>query len=93
KVLDADGSTYASDIYSFGIVAWEVLSRELPWSTVTHPKEIYIRVVLKNMRPVMPDDAPTKIAEVARACWAPEPADRPAFSAILERMKSNGWNE
>ncbi|CAM9094785.1 unnamed protein product, partial [Laminaria digitata] len=92
-VLDTDGSTYTSDVFSSEIVAWEVLSRELPWSTVTHPKEIYLRVVLKNMRPVLPDDAPTKISEVAKACWAPDAVDRPTFSAILERMKSNGWNE
>ncbi|CAM9503069.1 unnamed protein product [Laminaria digitata] len=84
---------YASDIYSFGIVASEVLSRQPPWSTVTHPNNIYTRVVLKKMRPVMPDGAPTKIADIARACWAQELGDRPTFSVILESMKSNGWNE
>ena len=38
----------ASDVYSFGIVAWEVLSRELPWGSVSHPQEVYIPVVLKE---------------------------------------------
>ncbi|CAM9606844.1 unnamed protein product, partial [Hapterophycus canaliculatus] len=50
EVLDATRSTYASDVYSFGIVAWEVLSRELPWANVTHPRDVYIRVVLKGLR-------------------------------------------
>ncbi|CAM9939155.1 unnamed protein product, partial [Laminaria digitata] len=93
QVLDATGSTYASDVYSFGIVIWEVLSRQLPWAAATHPKEIYIRVVLKNVRPGFPEEAPERIAEVARACWAGEPGDRPTFSAVLEAMKSSGWNE
>ena len=92
-MLHAAGSTYASDVYSFGIVVWEVLSREIPWATVTHPRDIYIRVVLNDLRPVIPDDAPTEIADVARACWVGEPRDRPTFMAIMEDMKSNHWNE
>ena len=93
KVLHVAGSTYASDVYSFGIVVWEVLSRELPWSTVTHPKDIYIRVALNDLRPDMPEGAPTEIADVARACWVERPADRPTFSIMMKNMKANKWNE
>ncbi|CAM9735233.1 unnamed protein product, partial [Laminaria digitata] len=85
-------NTYASDVFSFGIVVWEVLSRQLPWATVTHPRDIYIRVVLNELRPNIPDDAHADIADVARACWAGEPGDRPTFSAIVKGMKSNPWN-
>ena len=60
-MLNAAGSTYSSDVYSFGVVVWEVRSRELPWATVTHPRDVYIRVVLNGLRPVIPDDAPTEI--------------------------------
>ncbi|CAM9883057.1 unnamed protein product, partial [Laminaria digitata] len=89
KVLHAAGSTYASDAYSFGIVVWEVLSRKLPWATVMNPRDIYIRVGLNELRPTIPDDAPTDIADVARACWAGEARDRPTFSAIVEGMNLN----
>lgn len=91
-MLHAAGSTYASDVYSFGIVVWEVLSREVPWENVTHPKEIYIRVVLNDLRPDIPEGAPLEIADVARACWVDKPTDRPTFSAMMENMKANRWN-
>ncbi|CAM9178419.1 unnamed protein product, partial [Laminaria digitata] len=81
-----------SDVYSFGIVVWEVLSRELPWATVTRLKDFCLRVVVNDLRPAIPDGAPTEIADVARACWAAEPGDRPTFSAVMEGMKSNRWN-
>ncbi|CAN0113058.1 unnamed protein product, partial [Scytosiphon promiscuus] len=92
-VLSAAGSTYASDVYSFGIVSWEVLSRELPWASTSHPNEIYIRVVLNKLRPDIPVDAPTDIANMISACWAGEPKVRPTFSVIIERIRSHGWGE
>ncbi|CAM9364389.1 unnamed protein product [Pylaiella littoralis] len=92
-VLDAPGSTYASDVYSFGIVAWEVLSRELPWASVAHPREVYIYVVLKSLRPDIPVDAPADLVNMIKACWAGEPDARPTFSRIVERFESCGWSE
>ncbi len=92
KVLGASGSTYASDVYSFGIVVWEVLSRELPWASVAHPREVYIRVVLNELRPDIPVDAPDDMANMVRACWAGEPKARPTFSTIMKRIESGGWS-
>ncbi len=82
KVLDSPGNTYASDVYSFGIVAWEVLSRELPWANVARPRDVYIYVVLKSLRPDIPIDTPTDIGNVIKACWAGEPDARPTFRKI-----------
>ncbi|CAN0266120.1 unnamed protein product, partial [Laminaria digitata] len=93
KVLNANENTYASDVYSFGIVVWEVLSRELPWATLARPKDIFIRVVWKELRPVIPDGAPAEISDLARECWVGVPGDRPTFSAVMKGMKSNGWSE
>ena len=92
-MLNSSGSTYASDVYSFGIVAWEVLSRELPWASVAHPREVYIRVVLNEIRPDIPVDAPADLANVIRACWAAEAKARPTFSTIMQRVESNGWSD
>ncbi len=93
QVLCASGSSYASDVYSFGIVAWEVLSRKIPWESVTHPREVYIRVVLNELRPGIPVDAPADMATMIRACWAGDPGARPTFSSIIERIESNGWSK
>lgn len=87
-MLSATGSTYASDVYSFGIVTWEVLSRELPWADVTHPREVYIRVVLNELRPEIPAEAPAGLADIMRACWAGDPEARPTFSAVMKGLKS-----
>ena len=89
QVLDSGGSSYPSDVYSFGIVVWEVLSRERPWANKTRPSEI-LTAVLRGARPSFRADAPADIVDIARACWGGEPEERTTFGAVLEGM--NGWN-
>lgn len=57
---------------------------------MAHPREVYIRVVLNELRPDIPADTPTDIANIVAACWAGEPEARPTFRAIMERIESNG---
>ncbi|CAM9600751.1 unnamed protein product [Ectocarpus sp. 8 AP-2014] len=92
EVLDSEGSSYPSDVYSFGIVVWEVISRQLPWTNKTRPSEIMF-AVLKGIRPSFHVDAPTDIVDIAKACWCGEPKERTTFSAILEGMKAKCWRE
>ncbi|CAM9974886.1 unnamed protein product [Scytosiphon promiscuus] len=93
EVLRASGCTYASDVYSFGIVAWEVLSRDLPWANLPRPDDVFIHVVLNGLRPELPAETPVDLADTIMACWAGKPEDRPAFSSIMKTLKSNGWSE
>lgn len=86
-MLSAKGRSFASDVYSFGIVAWEVLSMEIPWADEALPFDIYTRVVFKGDRPEIPGDAPDDIASVLRACWAGPPQERPTSGEIWEILK------
>ena len=88
-MLDSEKSSYASDVYSFGIVVWEVLSREVPWANKTRPSEI-LTAVLRGVRPSFPVGAPADIVDIAKACWAGEPKERTTFRAILDAMKAKG---
>ena len=87
QVLNAQGVSSASDVYSFGIVAWEVISMEIPWADEALPFDIFTRVVFKGDRPEIPADAPVDIAGVLRACWATAPEERPASAEILNILK------
>ena len=91
-MLNAGGISSASDVYSFGIVAWEVLSMETPWADEALPFDIYTRVVFKGDRPEIPAHAPVDITSVLRACWATEPEERPASAEILAILKVRGSN-
>ncbi|CAM9578480.1 unnamed protein product [Laminaria digitata] len=88
EVLESKGTSFASDVYSFGIVMWEVLSRKLPWADEACPRDIYARVVFKGDRPEIPGGSPAEMARVMSACWAGVENVRPTFSDI---MKWQDW--
>lgn len=86
KVLEAKGTSSASDVYSLGMVAWEVLSREVPWARETLPRDIYVRVVFKGDRPPIPVGTPADIADMIRSCWACAPENRSTSGELLKHM-------
>ena len=80
--------TNAVDVYSFGMVLWELATREVPWSSELRSNELQFFVDLslalqQGRRPRIPD---TVIAEhnvfvaLMQRCWAGDPVDRPTFS-------------
>lgn len=87
-MLNSKGSSYASDVYSFGIVAWEVLSMEVPWADEALPFDIFRRVVFRGERPTVPVDAPADLADIVRQCWAGPPKKRPTSHEIMQKLWS-----
>ena len=87
QVLDNDGASFESDVYSFGIISWEIVSRRMPWADL-NARSIFRRVVLAGDRPKMPNDVSTDIEHIIRSCWIEDPTARPTFSDILDTIKS-----
>ncbi|KAG6486505.1 hypothetical protein ZIOFF_055081 [Zingiber officinale] len=74
-----------ADIFSFGIVIWELLTAKLPYQYLT-PIQAAVGVVQQGLRPTIPNTHP-KLAELLERCWKQDPADRPDFSEILEILQ------
>ena len=73
------------DVYSFGIVLWEMLSGELPYGSLS-PVQAASAVVAQGLRPDIGCDVPCFLAGVIRTCWDPEPSRRPVFTVLHQEM-------
>lgn len=78
------------DVYSFGVLLWELCSLEKPFSAYCSKKHM-TQVILGGERPKM-DHAHTAFWPVALQtmlckCWSSHPEDRPSFDAIKATLE------
>ena len=67
-----DEFTTASEVYAFGILAWEVLTAKVPWEGYTLAK--LTKAIIKEERPPLP---PQGDFQLVKSCWAQEPQPQP----------------
>ncbi|KAF7668760.1 hypothetical protein LDENG_00284110 [Lucifuga dentata] len=75
------------DTFSYGVVLWEMLTREVPFSGLEALQVAWL-VVEKNERLTIPSCCPASFAELMRKCWLMEPKERPVFKLILSTLES-----
>lgn len=81
----ASGNSYnqKADVYSFGIILWELNSYEKPFEGM-HREEFYEKVVHGGNRPEIPRKFPEDLSNLIQSCWSTEPEERPNFSKVVE---------
>ncbi|RLN70661.1 hypothetical protein BBJ28_00012388 [Nothophytophthora sp. Chile5] len=83
EVIRHEPYSTKADVYSYGVVLWELLAKDVPFRGQT-PMQTAMAVAEQRMRPAMPRNTPPKIAELIEHCWNQDAARRPDFSAILQ---------
>ncbi|ELR19993.1 protein kinase [Acanthamoeba castellanii str. Neff] len=82
--------SYASDVFSFGMVLWEMWARRVPYEkqyaeNVGRGAEVpraYIADVGTGWRPALPSNVPPAWLELIHLCWHQDPSRRPTFAEL-----------
>ncbi|XP_053568815.1 mitogen-activated protein kinase kinase kinase 20 [Bombina bombina] len=75
------------DTYSYGVVLWEMLTREVPFKGLEGLQVAWL-VVEKNERLTIPSSCPRSFAELMRQCWEADSKTRPSFKQIISNLES-----
>ncbi|XP_057970135.1 uncharacterized protein LOC131159329 isoform X2 [Malania oleifera] len=74
------------DVFSFGIVLWEILTGEEPYANM-HYGAIIGGIVNNTLRPPVPGFCDPEWRLLMEQCWAPDPVARPSFTEIARRLR------
>eukprot|EP00934_Nitzschia_sp_Nitz4_P008438 Nitzschia sp. Nitz4//scaffold45_size130396//23838//25136//NITZ4_003434-RA/size130396-processed-gene-0.211-mRNA-1//-1//CDS//3329552353//8428//frame0 len=77
----------ASDVYSFGILTWELASLQRPYPQFQTPNQLQRAVAIEGHRPD-PRAVTHPVKELIESCWTFNPADRPTFPQVLRFLEN-----
>jgi len=88
EVLRMNNYSEKADVFSFGVVLWEMMTAEEPYQDMPL-MQVVVNVVRDGMRPPIPDShAASPYAALMRDCWSEEPSSRPSFDEICIRLEA-----
>jgi Protein tyrosine and serine/threonine kinase/SH2 domain len=87
EVMRQEQITEKVDVYSFGIILWEMYTRKEAFTEFEDYDTFYRSVVEQNYRPHNPTSMPQRLRELIEMCWAADPNTRPRFSKIVTELE------
>ncbi|GMR39050.1 hypothetical protein PMAYCL1PPCAC_09245, partial [Pristionchus mayeri] len=78
---------YASDVWSFGVLLWEMYTNGAKPYGEIDSADIYKYLTERNIRLSKPEKCPEEIYSTMLECWNIEPSDRPTFTQLLEDLE------
>ncbi|GKY91662.1 hypothetical protein MPSEU_000138100 [Mayamaea pseudoterrestris] len=83
EVIKHARSSKFSDVYGYGIILWELATREEVYQGL-ETTQIIAKVANECLRPPVPPDCPWK--DIMVKCWAENPHDRLEFKDIVREL-------
>lgn len=79
--------TFESDVWSYGILLWEIFSLgNSPYPGMQVGSAFY-RMIQEGHRMSRPEFAPIEIYDIMLSCWNHDPLKRPSFRKLVERAE------
>ncbi|KAJ6852452.1 serine/threonine-protein kinase EDR1-like [Iris pallida] len=87
EVLRNEPSNEKCDVYSFGVILWELATLRMPWSGMNQ-MQVVGAVGFQGRRLDIPKEVDPLVASIIWECWQKEPSLRPSFAQLTTALKS-----
>src|SRR5688572_18773228 len=84
-----------TDVWSWGVTAWECLTRQTPYPDLDNVNTIaavlryrihFMRVIVSGTRLPIPTNCHPKLGVLLKSCWQDDPNKRPTFAQIVSEL-------
>jgi serine/threonine protein kinase len=86
-IQDPRSFTYKADVYSFGMVIYEMLTKQSPIPTDVSSLQLAQKILQEDYRPLLPTDLLPAYRILVQICWEKSPEKRPDFAEILNLLR------
>ncbi|KAB2014844.1 hypothetical protein ES319_D09G255500v1 [Gossypium barbadense] len=86
EVLRNEPSDEKSDIYSFGVILWELATEKIPWDNL-NSMQVIGAVGFMNQRLEIPKEVDPRWSSIIESCWQRDPQCRPTFHELLDKLR------
>eukprot|EP00698_Gefionella_okellyi_P008759 TRINITY_DN2190_c0_g1_i2.p1 TRINITY_DN2190_c0_g1~~TRINITY_DN2190_c0_g1_i2.p1 ORF type:complete len:511 (-),score=90.56 TRINITY_DN2190_c0_g1_i2:958-2490(-) len=87
ELIDSRSVGTEADIFSFGVILWEMLSFRTPWEHKTDDFQL-AREILAGANLGVPAACHSLLAELLSDCFALQPAHRPSARTVYSRLQA-----
>ncbi len=84
--------TAAADIWSLGMVLWELSTREIPFKDAQNQLQA-MGWIKDGEKEEIPVDCPVELKLIIESCWDLTPTNRPTAVQVVERLKPLGTSD
>uniref|UniRef100_M4AJB0 Mitogen-activated protein kinase kinase kinase n=1 Tax=Xiphophorus maculatus TaxID=8083 RepID=M4AJB0_XIPMA len=85
EVIRSSTFSKGSDVWSYGVLLWELLTGEVPFRSIDGLAVAY-GVAMNKLALPIPSTCPEPFARLMENCWSPDPHSRPLFTTILDQL-------
>jgi len=88
EVMTRGQVSKAADIWSFGVVVWEILECEKPFHEISSNNDVMRKVCNEGFRLERPTriEIPDRLWEIVQSCWLVDPKQRPTFQELYKQL-------
>lgn len=88
ELLRQDKFDESSDVFSFGVILWELIVCEKPWKD-DHPMQIVFKVGSRGEKLTIPNNVQVlpELREMVTACFHDKPERRPQFPELVKSLE------
>eukprot|EP00775_Hariotina_reticulata_P004708 gene4708-4959_t len=79
--------TQATDIYSFGLMMWELFSSTRVFDEGLSIGQMFYMIAYQGWRPTIPANCPQGYAQLMAACWHEDPEQRPTVQQVMRSLQ------